>query len=88
MQKTYLSFYCVQYVNTLAACFDEFRDLALEVVNIDVDNVLTISSLADKYLERELYTKVKNYYKYAGVIREYIQGCVVGGRTMTRDNLK
>ena len=75
--KKYLAFYCEQDVNILAAGFDKFRELALEAVKIDVDNVLTASSLAEKYFERELYTKVQNYYKYAGVIREYIQGCVV-----------
>ena len=47
--KAYLSFYCVQDVNILAAGFDKFRELALEAVKIDVDNVLTISSLAEKY---------------------------------------
>ena len=86
--KKYLSFYCVQDVNILAAGFDKFRELCLEGIKIDVDECLTAPSLAQKYFEINLYTKIENYYKYAGVIREYIQGCVVGGRTMTRDNLK
>ena len=83
-----MSFYCVQDVNILAAGFDKFRELALEAVKIDVDTCLTAPSLAQKYFEINLYTKIQNYYKYAGVIREYIQGCVVGGRTMTRENFK
>ena len=86
--KAYLSFYCKQDVLILANGFDKFRQLTLDAVKIDVDEVLTISSLAQKYFEREVYLKAKNYYKYSGIIREYIQGAVVGGRTMTRDNFK
>lgn len=53
---------------------------------IDVDNVVSTASLAFKFFDfTDCY---KGCFKLAGTPREFIQKCVVGGRTMTRDNKK
>ena len=50
----YVKFYCEQDVKILAAGFDKFRRMCLESLQIDIDEVLTAPSLANKYFEREL----------------------------------
>ena len=84
----YVKFYCEQDVRILAAGFDKFRNMCLEALQIDIDEVLTAPSLANKYFERELYKKIDNFYKYSGIIRAFIQKAIYGGRCMTRDNQK
>ena len=53
---------------------------------INVDNVVSAASLAFKFFDHT--DSYKGCYKLAGIPREFIQRCVVGGRTMTRDNKK
>ena len=60
--------------------------MCLDFLKLDIDETLTASSLANKYFEENLYKKVKNYYKYSGVVRAFIQQAVYGGSCMTRDN--
>ena len=84
----YVKFYCNQDVNILAQGFDKFKDMCNEALKINIDEVLTAPSLANKYFEDNLYTKIDNYYKYSGVVRAFIQKAVYGGRCMTRDNKK
>ena len=86
--KAYVKFYCEQDVNILAQGFDKFREMCLNELNIDIDEILTAASLANKYFEQNLYFKVKNFYKYSGVPRAFIQQAIYGGRCMTRDNKK
>ena len=84
----YVKFYCNQDVNILAQGFDTFKKDCLEELDIDIDEVLTISSLAQKYFEKNLFYKIDDYYKYSGIVRAFIQKAVYGGRCMTRDNKK
>lgn len=86
--KLYCQFYCEQDVNILKIGHTTFRDLVLEELNLDIDKSISISSLANKYFELNVYSKIDELYEYSGVIREYIQGCVKGGRCMTRQNKK
>ena len=86
--KEYVKFYCEQDVRILAEGFDKFRQMCLESLQIDIDEVLTAPSLANKYFERELYLKIDNFYKYSGIVRAFIQQAIKGGRCMTRDNKK
>lgn len=84
----YVKFYCEQDVNLLAQGFDKFREMCLESLQIDIDEVLTAPSLANQYFEREIYKKIPNFYKYSGTVRAFIQKAIYGGRCMTRDNEK
>jgi hypothetical protein len=78
--------YCKIDVDILEKGYEIFRNQVINALNIDIDNVLTIASLADKYMiSRGCYNDV---YQISGIPREFIQKCVVGGRTMTRANKK
>ena len=82
----YVEFYCKQDVNILKQGFKKFREMCLEALQIDVNDVLTAPSLANQYFTREIYNKVPNYMKYSGVPRAFIQKAVYGGRCMTKLN--
>ena len=83
---SYTIHYCKIDVDILEKGYEVFRAQVLNSLNMDIDDVLTIASLADKYLiSRGCYDGV---YMLSGVPREYIQKCLVGGRTMTRANKK
>ena len=84
----YVKFYCEQDVNLLSQGFDKFRNMCLKSIEIDIDEVLTASALANKYFEIHCYNKIPNFYKLSGVPRAFIQKAIYGGRCMTRDNLK
>ena len=86
--ELYCKFYCEQDVNILKIGHTTFRDLVSQELNLDIDKSISISSLANKYFELNVYSKIPELYEYAGVVREYIQGCVKGGRCMTRQNKK
>ena len=86
--KEYVKYYCEQDVRILAEGFDKFREMCLNALKIDIDEVLTAPSLANKYFEQNLYHKIPNFYKYSGIPRAFIQQAIYGGRCMTRDNLK
>ena len=55
-------------------------------VDIDIDNVISVASLAHKYLVSQ--GCYEGIYQLSGKPREFIQKCVVGGRTMTNSNKK
>lgn len=58
----------------------------MECVSIDIDDVLTIASLAHRYfIMQGCYDDI---YQIGGVPQIFIQGAVVGGRTMCANNQK
>ncbi len=82
----YSEYYCMKDCIVLKKGYETFRGWVLEQIDIDVDGVWTIASLADKYMKKNgVYDGV---YQLAGVPQLFIQKCVVGGRTMCRDNIK
>ena len=82
----YSEYYCMMDCKVLKAGYETFRGWVLKQISIDVDGVWTIASLADKYMKKNgVYDGV---YQLAGVPQLFIQKCVVGGRTMCRDNIK
>ena len=61
-----------------------FRGWMLTHTELDVDNFITIQSLASTYmLKSGCYDGV---YQLSGVIQQFITKCVVGGRVMTANN--
>lgn len=86
--ELYCKFYCEQDVNILKIGHTTFRDLVEQELQLDIDKSISISSLANKYFELNVYSKISELYEFSGVVREYIQGCVKGGRCMTRQNKK
>ncbi len=82
----YARIYCKADVSILKAGYEKFRQWMDEVARIDIDKVVSIPQLANKYLlERGCFEGV---YKLGGVPRAFIQRCVEGGRVMTANNEK
>ena len=84
----YVEFYCNQDVKILKEGFNKFREMCLLELGIDINQVLTAPSLANIYFSNNLYSQVKNYYNYSGIVRAFIQRAVYGGRCMMRNNEK
>jgi len=82
----YSSRYCEIDCKLLSDGYTIFRGWILDELKIDVDSVLTSASLAHQYFVAQgCYEGV---YELGGVPQLFIQGSVVGGRTMTARNEK
>jgi hypothetical protein len=78
--------YCEIDCEILQSGYNTFRKWMNELTCIDINNTLTIASLAHRYLIQEgCYEGV---YEISGVPRAFIQRCVVGGRVMCANNEK
>lgn len=80
----YSSEYCLIDCEVLRLGYLMFRDWMIEITGIDIGDCLTIASLADKFLIKAGCYEGVN--QFSGVVREFIQKCVVGGRVMTANN--
>ena len=85
--QEYCVYYCKRDVRILKEGFMVFRQQCLDDFHLDVTDSLTISSLAYRYVER-LALDRQNIFSYNGFIREWIRRAVLGGRCMTRQNMK
>lgn len=82
----YARLYCEIDVKLLRDGYNIFRDNCITHFNIDINKVLTIPSLADKYfIMQGCYDDI---YEISGTPQQFIQKCVVGGRTMCCNNEK
>jgi hypothetical protein len=78
--------YCEIDCDILEKGYNMFKRQIQEVCNLDIDDYVSVASIADTYLLKEgVYEGV---YKLSGVVREFIQKCMVGGRTMCANNKK
>lgn len=78
--------YCEIDCQILCNGYNTFRKWLLDLVKIDINRVFTIASLAHRYfIQQDCYDGV---YELNGVPQLYIQGSVVGGRTMCAENKK
>ena len=74
----YYNDYLKQDVNVLHDCINACRNIIYEITKQDIYTSLTISSIADKYIKsNDCYL---NCYKVKGLLREYIQRTIKGGR--------
>lgn len=82
----YSNEYCKIDCKVLHDGYNTFKNWIIESFDIDIDDVLTSASLAHKYfIKMNCYYDV---YQLSGVPQRFIQGCVVGGRTMISENKK
>ena len=82
----YSSRYCEIDCKVLCDGYNTFNKWMQEGVNIDINSVMTIASLAHKYfVNTGCYNDV---YSLSGIPQMFIQGSVVGGRTMVSNNTK
>ena len=84
--KNYALFYCKQDVRILAEGLIKFNEMCKNALDIDCLNSLSISGLANKYFEENVYFKSDNIYKVGGPALKFIMKTVYGGRCMVRDN--
>lgn len=83
----YSQLYCEIDTMILEKVYNKFRELCLSnPINLDIDNILTIGSLAHQYMiKNDVYDGVA---LLSGTPQLFIQSCVVGGRVMSRNNKK
>jgi len=82
----YSSKYCEIDCKILFQGYNTFRKWILDLLALDIDNILTTASLADRYfIKQGCYEGVN---ELSGVPQMFIQGTVVGGRTMVSENKK
>jgi len=80
----YSSRYCEIDCEILYKGYTMFREWILTLLDMDIDEVLTTASLADKFfIKQGCYEGVM---EMSGIPQLFIQGTVVGGRTMCADN--
>jgi len=82
----YSQIYCEADVKTTKRGYEQFRVWMLEITNLDILNYPTLASVADAYLKKE--GCYDGCYEFSGVLQQFLQQFIVGGRTMTRDNKK
>tara|TARA_Y100000114_G_scaffold56845_2_gene52030 strand:+ start:2636 stop:6244 length:3609 start_codon:yes stop_codon:yes gene_type:complete len=84
----YAKYYCEKDCEVLMNGYNTFRKWCLEdeIIQIDVNCVWTIASLANKVLMK--HGCFEDVYQVGGRVRHFLQKCVVGGRCCTRDNKK
>jgi hypothetical protein len=82
----YSSRYCELDCKILYEGYNKFRGWMLEHTGLDIDNILTVASLSHRYFVKSGCYEGVN--ELSGSPQLFIQGCVVGGRTMTAENKK
>jgi len=82
----YSRFYCEIDCEILEKGYNTFKKWMLELVNIDIDEVLTLASLAHNFFINDGCYEGVN--ELSGTPQQFIQKCVVGGRVMCRENQK
>jgi hypothetical protein len=82
----YSAEYCVVDTQVLDAGMHTFRQQVLQALDIDINHLMTISSVADRYnFDRGAFQGVE---EVSGIVREFIQRCTVGRRVMMLGNKK
>jgi len=80
----YSAKYCEMDCIVLRRGYQAFEEMIREITGLEVDHFISIASLADSYLIKEgCYEDV---YDLGGVCRQFVQKCLVGGRTMLCQN--
>ena len=78
--------YCLIDCIILKNGYMKFREMMLEITKLDINDFVSLPSIAQEYLiNRGCYD---NVYYLQGIPQLFISRCVVGGRTMMRDNEK
>lgn len=82
----YSAKYCVIDCVVLEKGYNTFKSWIKQVCGLNIDNYISTASLANDYMLKEgVYDDT---YMLNGSAREFIQKCMVGGRTMISENKK
>jgi hypothetical protein len=82
----YSAKYCFMDCEVLERGYNKFRNMMKETTGLDIIDYLTIASISHAYLVK--MGCYEDVYELSGIVREFIQRCVVGGRTMCANNEK
>lgn len=82
----YSNQYCMIDCDILMKGYNIFKKWINDDFNINIDNYLTISSVAHQYILNEKC--YEECYKNKGIVKEFIQQCIIGGRVMMQNNKK
>jgi hypothetical protein len=82
----YSSKYCAIDCDVLKEGYETFSGWIYDITGLNVDDYVSISSLVNDYMIKE--GVFDDVYQLSGVVREFIQKCMVGGRVMLRHNQK
>jgi len=78
--------YCIIDCEILKFGYMKFREWMIDITNLDIKNFVSLPSIAHEYLiNRGCYD---NIYYLQGIPQIFISRCIVGGRTMLKDNKK
>ena len=80
--KYYLKYDCL----VLKRAAIEMRDALRDITNLDMFDYLTISSMADRYMQES--GAYEGVYELGGCLRNFTQQANVGGRCCMRNNIK
>ena len=82
----YSNYYCKIDCDVLRNGYNTFKDWIDEVCKLSINDYVSLPSLANAYMTKNgVYDDV---YMLSGNVREFIQLCMVGGRTMISNNEK
>ena len=82
----YAKYYCKKDTEVLCKGYNKFRGWILQELKIDIDHLVTISSVAKAYLINEGF--FEGVEKIGGMCQHFLRQFVVGGRVMTKQNKK
>ena len=86
--RKYCEFYCSQDIRILREGFEYFRDSLLKEFQLDTYDFVSISSIANRYMELNCYFPNGNLYDLSNKPRDFMSRCIIGGRCMLADNEK
>jgi hypothetical protein len=78
--------YCLMDCKVLKEGYIKMREWMNDATGINIDDVITLPQLVDKYLTKE--GCYEGCYNFSGVIQNFLQKFIVGGRCMTSENKK
>lgn len=78
--------YCLIDCEILKKGYEQFKIWINDITKMDIDNILTISGLGDRYAYNG--GSYNDICEFSGVVREFIQQSCVGGRCMVSNNKK
>lgn len=78
--------YCEIDVEVTKLGYDKFREWISEITGLDIDNYLTLASVAYDYVKKS--GCLTDCYEFSGNLQMFLQNFVVGGRTMMCSNEK
>ena len=82
----YSSKYCEMDCKVLKEGYNQFKEWIQEICGLNVDDYVSLPSLANEYFVKE--GCFDGVYAVGGIVREFIQKSMNGGRTMCCENKK